>query len=110
MFRSGALCDLFSEGLLVRSSPGIGSKFESSSPHFHVGGRLAAAPAVFKERDAGAFALGWPDAANYGAGFFKKVGSGSGLLNCILFSGAEPVHLFLSPRLFFEARGTDPLD
>ena len=36
---------------------------------------------------------------------FQKVGSGSGSLNCILFSGAEPVHLFLSPRLFLKRAG-----
>ena len=33
---------------------------------------MAAAPVVFKVRDAGAFALGWPDAANYGAGFSQS--------------------------------------
>ena len=33
---------------------------------------MAAAPAVLKERDAGAFAFWWTDAANYGAGFSKS--------------------------------------
>ena len=33
---------------------------------------MVAVSAVLKERDAGAFALGWPDAANYGAGFSKS--------------------------------------
>ena len=66
---------------------------------------MVAASAVLKERDAGAFAsFLWTDAANYGAGFSKRLG-GSGLLNCILFSGAEPVHLFLSPRLFLKRPG-----
>ena len=33
---------------------------------------MAAAPAVLKERDAGAFAFWWTDAANYCAGFPKS--------------------------------------
>ena len=33
---------------------------------------MAAAPAVLKERDAGAFAFWWTDTANYGAGFSKS--------------------------------------
>ena len=33
---------------------------------------MAAAPAVLKERDAGAFASRWTDAANYGADFSKS--------------------------------------
>ena len=33
---------------------------------------MAAVSAVLKERDAGAFAFLWTDAANYGAGFSKS--------------------------------------
>ena len=67
---------------------------------------MVAASAVLKEGDAGAFASSlWTDAANLWRRLFQKVGSGSGSLNCILFSGAEPVHLFLSPRLFLKRAG-----
>ena len=33
---------------------------------------MATAPAVLKERDAGAFAVWWTDATNYGSGFSKS--------------------------------------
>ena len=36
---------------------------------------------------------------------FPKVGTGSGLLNCTLFSGAEPVPRSLSPKPFLKRAG-----
>ena len=36
---------------------------------------------------------------------FPKVGTGSGSLNCTLFSGAEPVHRSLSPKPFLKRSG-----
>ena len=58
---------------------------------------MAAASAVLKERDAGAFAFLWIAAANYG--------TGSGLINCTLLAGAEPVHRSLSPKPFLKRAG-----
>ena len=65
-----------------------------------------AASAVLKEGDAGAFASFFVDRrCKLWRRLFQKVGSGSGSLNCILFSGAEPVRRFLSPRLFLNRAG-----
>ena len=47
------------------------------------GDRVAAAPAVLKERDAGVFDFPWSDAANYGAGVSK---SWNRVWICSLFS------------------------
>ena len=47
---------------------------------------MVAASAVLKERDAGAFAsFLWTDAANYGAGFSKRLEAGLGRLTVFCF-------------------------
>ncbi len=69
-----ALCVIFSPRDYLSAPRRAPVIIKSSSPPLRGegGNRMAAASAVFKERDAGAFAFLLTDAAIYGAGFSKS--------------------------------------
>ena len=87
------------ERVIERQNQGIKGRMQYAA--IRGGGRMTAAPAVLKERDAGVFDFPWSDAANYGAGVSK---SWNRVWICSLFSanrcrtGAGPVHRSLSPN------------